>query len=265
MPEESRCWFCHRSDAEVSAFADVETPREREILQQMSQVTRFKADFIQSADAWRKGLPKELKEFDFIFVVSNPDQFKPIRIGNGLLGEIAAPNKLLGEIAGAKKLTVDWLEGVTPVLRGGDGEINGVGPLSPFEKADRDQLNRMMDEFEAKWHRRIGSEGSRGAGHRGYKQGFEGLKLFEGLEFMIAVGTLAYDVQAQLLDMARRKEIDSKPKRGVSVVPVNGYPPVPLCSVCVDVMRELGSRQVAVEPAGPQQVSAAPSEIVNVA
>jgi hypothetical protein len=191
-------------------------------------------------------------------VTSNPDKFKPIRIGNGLLGEIVAPNKLLGEIADAKKLTVDWVGNVALVLRKRDGEIPGFGALSHFEKADRDLLSRMVDQFEAKWRRRIGSDGSRGADPSGYKQGFEGLKLFDGLEFMIAVGILYYDVQAQLLDMARRKEINSKPKRGVSVLLVNGYPPIPLCSVCVDVMKELGSRQFAVEPAVPQQVSAAP-------
>jgi hypothetical protein len=258
MEGESRCWFCHRSDAEVSAFADMETAKETEILQQMSHVTRFKADFAQSADAWRKGIPKELKEFDFVFVTSNPDQFKPIRIGNGLLGEIAAPNKLLGEIADAKKLTVDWLENVALVLRKGAGEIPGFGALSPYEKADRDLLSRMVDQFEAKWRRRIGSDGSRKADPSGYKQGFEGMKLFDGLEFMIAVGMLYYDVQAQLLDMARRMEIKNKPKRGVSVLLVSGYPPVPVCSVCADVVRELGPHQLAAEPAVPQQVSVAP-------
>ena len=255
MSEAPRCWVCHRSDAEVMAFADVETPREREILQQMSQVTRFREDFVHSADAWRKGLPKELKEFEFKFVISNPDQFKPIRIGNGLLGEIVAPNKLLGEIADAKKLTVDWLENVALVLHKGDGDVPGFGPLSPFEKADRDQLSRTVDQFEAKWRRRLGSDGSRGSDSSGYKQSFEGLKLFDGLEFLIAAGILYYDVQAQLLDMARRKEINSKPKRGISAVVMNGYPPIPLCSVCVGVMREVSSRQSAVEPAVPQQVS----------
>jgi len=59
---------CHRSEAEISAFANVETPREREIQQQMSQVTRFRADFIVSADVWRRGIPAGLKDFDFKFV-----------------------------------------------------------------------------------------------------------------------------------------------------------------------------------------------------
>jgi len=238
MSEPPRCWVCHRSEPEVSAFADVETPREREIQLQMSQITRFRGDFVASADAWRKGLPKELKEFEFMFVVSNADQFKPIRIGNGLLGEIAAPNKVLGEIGDAKKQTVDWLEKVALVLRRGDGEVPGFGALSRFEKADRDLLSRMVEQFEAKWHRRIGSKG---ADHNGQEQGFEGLKLFDGLEFMIAVGTLYYDVQAQLLDMARRRETNSKTKRGIQAVPMSGYPPIPLCSVCVDLMGELSS------------------------
>ena len=254
MPEQSRCWVCRRSEDEVSAFADVETPRQREILQQMSQVTRFKADFIASADSWRKGIPKEFKEYDFKFVTSNASQFKSIRIGNGLLGEITFPTKLLREIVDAKKLTVDWLENVALILREGDGEVPGFGALSPFEKADRDMLKRMVEQFEAKWRRRIGGDG-KGANPSGYKQGFDGLNLFDGLEFMIAVGTLYYDVQAQLLDMARRKEINSKPKRGISAVVMNGYPPIPLCSVCVGVMGEVSSRQSAVEPVAPQQVS----------
>jgi len=258
MPEQPRCWVCRRSEAEISAFADVETPREGEIRQQMSQVNLSRTDFIQSADVWRKGVPKEFREFDFKFVTSNADQFKSIRIANGLLGEIAVPTKLLGEIVEAKKLTVDWLENVAPVLRKGEGEVPGLGAFSHFEKADRDLLRRMVDQFEAKWRRRIGSDGSKGADPSGYKQGFEGLNLLDGLEFMIAAGMLYYDVQAQLLDMARRKEITSKPKRGIVAVPVNGYPPIPLCSVCVVVMREVYSRQLAVEPAVPQQVSAAP-------
>jgi len=259
MQEPSSCWFCHRSEAEVSAFAALETPREREILEQMSLVTRYRADFIQSADAWRKGIPKELKEFDFVFVTSNPDQFKSIRIANGLLGEIVAPSKMLGEIANAKKLTVDWLQNVALTLRKGDGEVPGFGALSPYERADRDLLKRMVEQFEAKWRRHIGSEMSKGSDPSGYKQGFEGLKLLEGLEFMIAVGLLYYDIQAQLLDMARRKEINAKPKRGVSTLVVEGYPPIPLCSVCSAVMRELSSHafQAAATPIAAAQPIAA--------
>ncbi|HEV2226617.1 MAG TPA: hypothetical protein VGR56_07425 [Nitrososphaerales archaeon] len=253
MPEQEHCWVCHRTEDEVSTFADVETPREKEVRQQMSEVTRFRADFIQTADVWRKGLPKELKEYDFKFVTSNADQFKPIKISNGLLGEIVPSSKLLGEIVEAKKLTVDWLENVAIILRNGDGLVPGFGALSPFEKTDRDHLSKMVDQFEAKWRRHIGNEGSGEADSDGYKQGFEGLKLFDGLEFMIAVSTLYYDVQAQLLDMARRNEVKSKPKRGISVLRMNGLPPVPLCSVCVVVLGELTSS--AVKAAAPPLIA----------
>jgi len=258
VPEQLRCWVCHRSEPEVSAFTDVGTPREKEILQQMSQVDGFRGDFIASAESWRKGLPKEFKEFGFSFVTSNADQFKSIRIANGLLGEIVVPTKLLGEIVEAKKLTADWLEKVALVLRTGDGEVPGFGALSRFEKADRDLLRRMVEQFEAKWRRRIGSDGSGGADSDGYKSGFDGLNLVDGLEFMIAEGTLYCDLRAQLLDMARRREITSKPKRGISAVPVYGYPPIPLCSVCVDIMRELNSRDNFHQAAEPISVALGP-------
>ena len=235
VPEPARCYVCRRSEAEVSAFTNVESPQEKEILQQMSQVTRSKADFFQSADVWRKGVPMQLQGFDFQFVTSNVDQFKSIR--------------MLGEICEAKKATFDWLEKVALAIRKGDGEVPGFGPLSPFEKADRDMLGSMVNQFEAKWHRRLGSEGSDSTG---YKSGLEGLKLFDGLELMIAAGFLYYDVQAQLLEMARKQQIKSKPKRGVSVQRINGYPPIPLCSVCAELMNGLGSHtvQAAAPPLG---------------
>ena len=256
MPEQSYCWVCRRTEAEVSAFADVETPWEKEIQQQTSQFSRLRAEFAESADVWRKGVPKEYKEFDFKFVVSNPDQFKSIRIANGLLGEIAAPNKLLGEIADAKKQTADWLDSVAITMRNGEGELPGFGVLSHFEKADRDQLRRMVSQFEEKWRRRIGSDGTEGEEPNGYKSGFDGLKLFEGLEFMVAEGALYYDLQAQLLDMARRKDISNKTRKQFSLLTMSGYPPLPLCSVCVDIMKEISSRRFEVEPAVPKQVTA---------
>ena len=250
MPEPSRCWLCRRSEDEISVFADVATPREREILQQISQVNRFRTKFNEAADLWRMGIPKELRELDFQFVTANAAQFGAIPV--------------LKEVIDAKRLIVDWLGNASANLRKGDGEVSGFGALSPLEKADQDSLRMMLVQFEAKWHRRIASDGSKGVDSNGYKSGFEGMKLFDGLEFVIAVGALYYDVQDLLLAMARRKEINSKPKRVVSVIHVKGFPPVPLCSVCVGVVRELISHQPVVGPAVPEQVSAArPLKIVT--
>jgi hypothetical protein len=245
MPEASRCWVCHRSEEEISAMVDIETPQEREILQQISQVSRFRTKFIESADLWRKGIPKEFKEMDFKFVAANADQFSSIRV--------------LGEIVDAKRLMVDWLVGASAKLRKGDGELPSLSALSPLEKADSEFLVRMMDQFEAKWHRRLVSDAAKGVDSRGYQSGFDGLKLLDGLEFVIAGGALYYDVQSQLLDMARRKAINSKPKRSVSAVQVNGYPPVPLCSVCVGLIKELRAPQSKeAEPAAPEQAQEEP-------
>jgi len=241
MPEPPRCWLCRRSDDEISAFVDVYTPREREILQQISQVNHFRAKFNEAAALWRMGIPKELRELDFQFVTANAVQFGSIPV--------------LKEVIDAKRLIVDWLGNASASLRKGD-EVPGFGALSPVEKTDRDSLRRMLVQFEAKWRRRIASDGSKGVDSSGYQSGFEGMKLFDGLEFVIAVGALYYDVQDLLLDMARRKEINGKPKRGISVIRVKGFPPVPLCSVCVGVMSELISHQSAAKPAVPGPVSA---------
>jgi len=240
MPEPSRCWVCHRSVEEIATIVDIETAQEREIAQQLSQVMRFRTKFVESADLWRRGIPREFKDMDFKFVTSNADQFGSIRI--------------LKEIVDAKKLMVDWLVDASAKLRTADGELQNLGAPSPLDKSDRDLLIRMLDQFEAKWRRRLVNDGGKGVDSRGYQSGFEGLKLFDGLEFVIAGGALYYDVQSQLLDIARRREISNKPKRSVTVVQVNGYPPVPLCSVCAGLIRELrGPQPKEAQPAPPEQ------------
>jgi len=254
MPEPQRCWVCHRSVDEIASMVDIETPAEREIAQQASQVNRFRAKFIESAELWRRGIPKEFKDMDFRFVTGNAEQFSSIRI--------------LGEVVDAKKLMVDWLIDASTKLRKQDGEPLNFGALSSVEKPDRETLLRMMDQFEAKWRRRLAADG-KGVDSRGYQSGFEGLKLLDGLEFVIAGGALYYDVQTQLLDMARKKEINSKPKRNVNAVTVNGYPPVPLCSVCAGLIKELRPplAQEAPPPAAPepeQPPAEAPPQIVSV-
>jgi hypothetical protein len=248
MPEPSRCWVCHRSVEEIATIVDFETPQEKEIAQQAMQVSRFRTKFIESAELWRRGIPKEFKEMDFKFVTSNADQFGSIRV--------------LGEIVDAKRLMVDWLVDASSKLRREDGEVSGLGVLSPVSKSDRELLVRMLDQFETRWRRRLASDGSKGVDSRGYQSGLEGLKLFDGLEYVIAGGVLYYDVQTQLLDMARRNEINSKPKRSVSAVQVNGYPPVPLCSVCAGLIRELRTPQVKEEPpVAQEQAPPAPVEM----
>ena len=260
MPEMSRCWACHRTVEEITATVDTETAEEREIKKQMSQVAWYRSKFTDSADLWRRSMPRDFKDMDFQFIASNPSQFSSI--------------KALAEVLDAKKLMLDWLVEASSVLRSG-GEttklLEGVGPL---EQADGDSVLRLIDQFETKWHRTIGPESSR----NGFAAGFNGLKLFEGLEFLIAEGQLYYDVRAQLSQSAMARAAAKKPRKSIRMVQANGYPPVPLCSVCESLILGLRAPEHKVasaptvpsesEPAGePEQLEkiAEPIEVVQAA
>jgi len=232
MPEMSRCWACHRTVEEITATVDTETAEEREIKKQMSQVAWYRSKFTDSADLWRRSLPRDFKDMDFQFIATNAGQFSSI--------------KALAEVLDAKKLMLDSLSEAASVLRSG-GEttklLEGVGPL---EQNDRDSVLRLIDQFEAKYHRSVGEEG----GRNGFANGFDGLKLFDGLEFLIAEGQLYYDVRAQLSQSAMTRAVAKKPRKSMRMVQANGYPPVPLCSVCESLILGLRApeRRVASEP-----------------
>lgn len=249
MPEPSRCWFCRRTAEEIAASVDSETPEEREIKKQMSQVAWFKTKFTESADLWRRAIPREFKDMDFQFVASNADQFASI--------------KVLAEILDAKKLMLDWLADASSQLRAGGANPPSLAELSTLDMSERKSLLIMMEQFEARWHRTIGKE----ARSNGSSAGFDGLKLLDGLEFLVAEGLLYYDVRGQLFQIAMAKAVAKKPKKSVRMVQANGYPPVPLCSVCESLV--MGLRvperrqppQVAEEEISTEQVeNVVPSE-----
>jgi hypothetical protein len=214
MPEATRCWVCHRSLEEITAAVDTETQEERELKKQLSQVSWTKSKFVESADLWRRTLPRDFKDMDFQFIASNASQFSSI--------------KGLGEVLDAKRLMVDWLADSSSRLRKGGDVMQAAPELAPLEKQDVDSLVRMLDQFEAKSRRTIQPDMRR----EGYASAFDGLKLFEGLEFLIAQGLLYYDVRTQLLTFALVRADAKKPKTSLRMVQANGYPPVQLCSVC---------------------------------
>jgi len=213
MPEAPRCWVCHRSVEEITAAVDTETAEERELKKQISLASSTKMKFTESADIWRKTLPRDFKDMDFQFIAANAAQFGTI--------------KMLAEVLEAKKSMVDWLADTSSRLRD-DGETKDLPELSSIEKLEVDSLVRMLDQFELKSRRTIQDD----AHKEGYATGFEGLKLFEGLEFLIAQGLLYYDVRAQLLTFALARASKKKPRKSLRMVQSNGYPPVQLCSVC---------------------------------
>jgi hypothetical protein len=225
MSEASKCWVCGRSAEELQSSLDAETEEEAEIRKQISQVAWFKSKFLESAALWRRSIPKEFKEMDFTFVTGNAGQFRSL--------------ETLGEMLDAKKLMIDWLADASQKLQKGDGGSLGNVPLSSITQADRESLTKMLDHFEGKWHRYVMKEGAARAGSAGYPAGFDGLNLADGVEFLVAGGLLYYDFQSHLLEVARARASDSKPKWSVTLVEVQGNPRVALCKVCESLIKEL--------------------------
>jgi hypothetical protein len=238
MPEPTRCWVCHRSLEEISAAVDTETQEERELKKQMSQVSWTKSKFVESADLWRRTLPRDFKDMDFQFIASNASQFGSI--------------KGLAEVLDAKKLMVDWLSDASSKLRKGGEDMHALPELAPLEKSDAETLVRALDQFEARSRRTIQPDSHR----EGYASAFEGLKLFEGLEFLIAQGLLYYDVRTQLLTFALVRASAKKPKTSLRMVQANGYPPVQLCSVCETLVIGLRAPERRMEQPSAQPVAA---------
>jgi len=243
MPEASRCWVCHRSLEEIAAAVDTETQEERELKKQMSQVTWTKSKFLESADLWRRTLPRDFKDMDFQFIVSNSAQFGTI--------------KGLGEVLDAKKLMVDWLADASLKVRKGGEEMHTLPELAQLEESDAETLKKSLDQFEARSRRTIQSDVHK----EGYAAAFEGLKLFEGLEFLISQGLLYYDVRTQLLTFALARASAKKPKANLRSIQANAYPPVLLCSVCETLMVGLRAPEHRLEqPLAAPEAEQAPAK-----
>jgi len=242
MPEPTRCWVCDRSLEESAAAVDTETQEERELKKQVTQVSWTKTKCVESADLWIRTLPRDFKDMDFQFIASNATQFSSI--------------KGLAEVLDAKRLMVDWLSDASSRLRKGGEEMKALPELAQLEKPDTDTLVRTLDQFEARSRRTIQPD----ARKEGYVSGFEGLKLFEGLEYLIAQGLLYYDVRTQLLSFALVRASAKKPKASLRLVQLNAYPPVQLCSVCELLMVGLRAPEHKMEqPVAAEAVAVKPS------
>jgi hypothetical protein len=158
---------------------------------------------------------------------------------------------------------LDWLADVETRLRTDGSDIASHADLSLLSKPERDSLLKVIDLFEAKWRRTLAKDSR---AQKAYASGLDGLKLFDGLEFLIAQGLLYYDIRSQLFQIALGKAASKKPKRAVAMVQVNGYPAVPLCSICETLIRTLRVperipvEQVPEVPVEPAPEGAEPSE-----
>lgn len=258
MQDTSRCWVCHRDVADIDASVDTETQEEKEIKKQLTQVTWHKSKFSESAQLWRSGVPKDFQGMDFQFIAANAEQFGSV--------------KILAEVLDAKKFMIDWLADASSSLHQGKEDSP---ELAALDAPDRTAVLKLIDQFEAKWKRSLRGNGE----GKGYAVEYQGLKLLDGLEFLIAEGQLYYDVRAQMSQLALSKAAMKRPKNGVRMVQANGYPPVPVCSVCESLIKglRLPERKVirgeepqaaapkqpvepiAVQAAAPQEKSPAPA------
>jgi hypothetical protein len=235
MPELLRCWLCGRTGEELSAAFKVDSVEDIELAKKATQIEWFRSKFNEAAAGWRRAAPREFKDMDFLFIVSNPDQFTAF--------------KVIGEINDARRLMMDWLVKSSSALRKGDEVSLQSMSLSSLAKGERDQILRLMDQFEARWHRRLAKEEGEAKGAN-YPAGFQGIGLAEGLEFLIAGGTLYYDVQALLIQIARNAVANSQPKWGVQAYVIEGSQPTSVCDTCAGLIRGFRGAipQTEVEP-----------------
>src|SRR5712692_5376292 len=141
MQEASRCWVCGRSAEEIQSSLDAESQEEVEIKKQMAQVTWFRGKFMESAALWRKSVPREFRDMDFLFVTGNAGQFRSI--------------EQLGEMIDARKLMLDYLADASTKLSNGEGGSLGAVSLSSMDKGQRETIAKMLDTYERKWHRQF--------------------------------------------------------------------------------------------------------------
>jgi hypothetical protein len=245
MQDLSRCWLCGRTGEEVSAVFRVESTEDTELQKKASQIEWFRSKFNDAAMGWRKASPKEFKDMDFLFVVSNPDQFIAV--------------KIIGEINDARRLMMDWLVKASSALRKGDEVALQSMSLSSLAKGERESILRLVDQFEGRWHRRLAKEEGEPKGAN-YPAGFQGVGLGDGLEFLIAGGVLYYDVQATLIQIARNAVANNQPKWGVKAFAVEGMGQVPACDVCAGLISGLRSAHVE-EKAEPEPAKPVPAVV----
>lgn len=224
----SECWVCGRTAEEIRAIFDSETPEEVELAKQASQITWFRSKFSESAPRWRKGIPKDFMDMDFLFVVSNPDQFGAV--------------KVIGELNDARKLMMDWLVTSANTLQKGEGAPQQNANLLSLAKSERELVIRTIREFEGRWRRRLAKEEGENASNSD-PAGFRGLGLANGLEFLIAGGLLYYDIQAMLIQFAKNAAAANKTQYHVQAVEVKGFATVPLCDICTVMIKGLRSPQ----------------------
>ena len=230
MDNPSNCWVCGRTAEEVRATQVDESQADAESSNQLAQLAQYRSKLMKSAENWRRAIPNDIRQKDFEFIVDNPNQYSAF--------------SAIGDVAGAKKEVMGWLATAIQALRTQNESELQTLKLSPLRSEDRAKLQKSLEEFESRWHRRFAGEAQDAKG--GYAVGFKGLTLSDGIEYLIAGGSFYYDVLGMMVQFAREEKARRVPKFGVGAIPLKGLGRVPICDVCREMIIEL--REAAATP-----------------
>lgn len=264
MQQPMKCWVCGRGAEEIHATLVIDDEGDAEFNKQLGQINWFRTKLTESAAAWRRALPRDFKDMDFNFVVSNPDQFKGFTV--------------IGEMVDARSALMDWPARAAVALRKGDEGMLQDLKLAALKAEDRSAILNTLEQFENRYRRLFTKDES--LGRADFPAGFEGISLGDGLEYLIAGGGLYYDIRTMLVQFARNEELSKRPRMSVDAIQLRGFGAVPICDVCRAVFAGLrGAPEEAVdrpqaeivkpppqpshkpEPVAPKAVQPAPKKV----
>jgi len=213
----SKCWLCGRSSDEVSASVG-RIPQETELDRRFARMTDLMGKFNRASSDWGNFVPDQFKTFDFDFVLGNQAQFKAMRF--------------LPEVEDSKKSIVIPMKVALGNVRNGiEASIGGV-KIGPNDKTKKDVFLKEIGDFERRTGRNLN-----GSGGNSKPNGFDGLRIGQGLAFMREVGMLYFSVQEKLLEAEKDDEMSKRPVFAVSIAKVDGLPgEIPICTVCQNLV-----------------------------
>ena len=224
MTDETRCWVCRRTGAEVKAAMDRPMGKEVVIDGMLERVEDSRVRFEREARKWTGTQMDKVGDMDFAFVMVNPGQFKTVPI--------------LEDLKRSKKSFVDSLVQAAENARNGLAANLGIVEVPPTDKAQAERLTQMILEFEMRTGRNLGVELQPFTSGKGMPSGFDGLKLKDGIKYLTEIGLFYYSLQSEILRMQKGLAARNRPAYKISIVKLRGHPGgIPLCNVCQALVR----------------------------
>jgi len=214
----NKCWLCGRTSDEVNASVG-RIPQETELDRRFARMTDLMGKFNRASGEWGNLVPDQFKTFDFDFVLGNQNQFKSMRF--------------LTEVEDSKKSIVIPLKvAIGNVRNGVEGSIGGV-KINPTDMVKKDVFLKEVGDFERRTGRNLNGSGGDGS----KPNGFDGMRIGQGLAFMREVGMLYFSIQEKLLEVEKDDEMSKRPVFAVSIAKMDGLPgEISVCSVCQNLV-----------------------------